>query len=141
MKNEQNEVTLANRAFYDALQARDLDAMDLVWSHGPETTCVHPGWHRLDGWSGIRRAWQNIFDNSRPWRVSCEDVRVRLTGELAIVACVEVILPFGAREPSDSARLQATNVFAREDGVWRMVHHHASPVASLEEANSEETVH
>lgn len=141
MRRDGTDVALANRAFYEALQARDLAAMDLVWSHGPETTCVHPGWHRLEGWSEIRRSWQNIFANSRPWSVSCEDVRVRMDGEIAVVACVEVILPFGADEPSDAARMQATNVFAREEGVWRLVHHHASPSASPESVDSEETVH
>ncbi len=27
--------------------------------------------------------------------------------------------------------LIATNIFAREDGAWRMVHHHASPAPAL----------
>lgn len=131
---------MANRAFYDAMRARDLAAMEIVWAHGADTTCVHPGWHRLDGWDEIRRAWQSIFANSRPWGVSCEDVHVRLVGDLAVVACVEVILPFGARESSDAARMQATNVFVREKGAWRMVHHHASPAPASETDELEETV-
>jgi hypothetical protein len=28
----------------------------------------------------------------------------------------------------DGAELCATNVFAREDGAWKLVHHHAGPV-------------
>ena len=139
MSPEETEVALANRAFYDALGARDLAAMDVLWSHGP-ATCVHPGWHRLDGWSEIRRSWQNIFANSRPWNVSCEDVRVRVAGDVAVVACVEVILPFGAEASSDAARMQATNVFARENGAWRMVHHHASPTPSADDSAADETV-
>ncbi len=141
MNREDAEIALANRAFYEALRARDLAAMEIVWAHGADSTCVHPGWHRLDGWSEIRRAWQSIFANSRPWSVSCEDVRVRRMGDFAVVACVEVILPFGARESSDAARMQATNVFVREDGAWRMVHHHASPAPGPDaDENSEETV-
>jgi hypothetical protein len=37
-------VRAANRAFYDAHEARDLDAMTAVWDHGPQAVCIHPGW-------------------------------------------------------------------------------------------------
>lgn len=140
MRPEEAEVVLANRAFYEALGARDLPAMAIVWSH-EQATCVHPGWHRLDGWSEVRRSWENIFANSRPWSVSCEEVRVRIVGSIAVVACVEVIVPFGGSGASDAARMQATNVFAREDGLWRMIHHHASQSPSGDsERDAEETV-
>ena len=46
---------------------------------------------------------------------------VYLYGETASVVCIER-LPTGV--------LIATNVFVREAGVWRMVHHHAGPVAA-----------
>ena len=29
--------------------------------------------------------------------------------------------------------INATNIFAREDGVWRMAHHHSSPMVVLAE--------
>ena len=77
---DETAVAAANLAFYRALEARDLSAMDTVWLHDESATCVHPGWHRLDGWSEIRRSWENIF--------------------------------------------------ARRDGRWRLLHHHASPTSS-----------
>jgi len=49
---------------------------------------------------------------------------------------VEVITPFGGDEEEDSARMQATNVFRRSNGQWRLVHHHAS--ASPTEASADE---
>ena len=101
-----------------------------VWLHDESATCVHPGWHRLDGWSEIRRSWENIFANARPWSVTCEDVRIGVEGEVAWVTCVEMLAPFGADPEDGAARMQATNIFARRDGRWRLLHHHASPTSS-----------
>src|SRR5207249_7412949 len=68
---DETSVAAANLAFYRALEARDLSAMELVWTHEESASCVHPGWHRLDGWSEVRRSWENIFANARPWSVAC----------------------------------------------------------------------
>ena len=123
-------VEAANRAFYQALETRALDRMEAVWDVTDDVTCVHPGWHRLDGWDEVRRSWKAIFASSRAWTVSCEQVRVRVADEFASVTCVEVILPFGGKQAESAARMQATNLFARRDGRWRMIHHHASPYRS-----------
>ncbi len=126
MTSNEMAVAAANLAFYRALEARELANMERVWVQEESVSCVHPGWHRLDGWPEIRRSWENIFANSRPWTVTCEDVRIWVSGDLAWVTCVEVITPFGGDEEVDAARMQATNVFGHVNGEWRMLHHHAS---------------
>ncbi len=73
---EQIAIEAANLAFYRALESRDLSRMDLVWSHEEGVTCVHPGWHRLDGWSEVRRSWRITLRMAcmaaRGVRSSCE---------------------------------------------------------------------
>ena len=44
-----------------------------------------------------------------------------MIGDVAYVVCNE-LLP--------GAELCATNVFVREAGLWKLIHHHAGPVAS-----------
>lgn len=139
MTSDATAVAAANVAFYRALETRDLETMGQVWLHDESASCVHPGWHRLDGWDEIERSWENIFTNSRPWSVACEDVRIAVAGDLAWVTCVEVITPFGGNGASDAARMQATNLFGRVDGEWRLVHHHASP-SPTEETEDDETI-
>ena len=139
MTSDATAVAAANVAFYRALEARDVETMAEIWLHDESASCVHPGWHRLDGWEEIERSWENIFTNSRPWTVACEDVRIAVAGDLAWVTCVEVITPFGGNGTSDAARMQATNLFGRVDGEWRLVHHHASP-SPTEDAEEDETV-
>ncbi len=128
-------VLAANRAFYAALESRDAARMETLWSHGEDVACVHPGWHRLDGWNEVERSWRAIFGNSRPWRVRPAEERAFLSGDLAVVLCVEVLEVSGAA--SAPARMQAANVFRRENGVWRMVHHHASPMPEPGEEEEE----
>jgi hypothetical protein len=42
------------------------------------------------------------------------------------VTCVEVM------ESGDSkGRILATNIFQKQGGKWKIVHHHASPIASM----------
>ena len=140
MTSEEAAVAAANTAFYQALEARDLVAMDRIWAHEESASCVHPGWHRLDGWTEIRRSWENIFANARPWSVFCEDMRVEVSGDAAWVTCVEAITPFGADPDEETARMQATNVLARRNGRWLLLHHHASPSPSSDPDEDEEPV-
>lgn len=140
MTPDETAVAAANLAFYRALEARSLSAMELVWTHSAEASCVHPGWHRLDGWAEIRRSWQNIFTSSRPWTVACVDLRIDVQGDIAWVRCVEIMQAFGSTEGEDAARMQATNVFVRDEGDWRMVHHHASASPDNPEEDEDEQV-
>ena len=139
MTPEETAVWAASLAFYRALEARDLSAMEQVWLHDESVGCVHPGWHRLNGWSEVRRSWENIFANARRWRVACEDVRIHVLENVAGVTCVELLTLSGADADDDPARMQATNIFARRAGVWRLVHHHASAFAT-ETAEEDEPI-
>lgn len=128
----------ANRAFYAALESRDPSEMEERWSHADDVTCTHPGWHRLDGWEDVSRSWEAIFANSRAWKVHPEEEHAFLSGDLGVVLCIEILQPVGGH--GDPARMQATNVFRREDGLWRIVHHHASPMPEVGEDDEEDTV-
>jgi ketosteroid isomerase-like protein len=128
----------ANRAFYAALEARDAEAMAAVWSHAEDVSCIHPGWRRLDGWIEVSRSWQAIFASSRPWKVRAGSERSFVSGAIAVVLCIEMLEE--AEEPGEPARMQATNVFRAEETGWRMIHHHASPMADAGGDAEDDTV-
>jgi ketosteroid isomerase-like protein len=138
MDDETGRVLEANRKFYAALARRSFGEMEECWSHGDDVACTHPGWHRLDGWDEVSRSWQAIFTNSRAWRVRSEGERALRDGDLAVVFCIENLEAVGAQ--GDPARMQATNVFRRENDAWKMVHHHASPMPEVEMSEEEDTV-
>ena len=139
MTSDETAVAAANLAFYRALEARNLSAMELVWMHDETASCVHPGWHLLNGWEEVRRSWENIFANARPWMVACEAVGIHVLQDVAWVTCVELLTLSGADPDEEPARMQATNIFARQDGEWKLLHHHASAFAT-ESVEEEEPV-
>lgn len=107
----------ANRLFYRAFADGDLPLMQRVWASTELIACVHPGWRALHGHAEVMASWRAILAEG-PSRIEHADARALVSGESAIVTCLEQ-LPGG--------ELVATNVFVREGGSWRMVHHHASP--------------
>jgi ketosteroid isomerase-like protein len=117
------EVLDANSAFYAAFTGRDLEAMDAVWARGAPVACIHPGWEALRGREEVMESWRAILSGNAP-AVRCTRASAHVLGGAAFVVCHER-LPGG--------RLVATNVFVREDGAWRMVHHQAGPLPEPEE--------
>ena len=114
----------ANRAFYEAFEGQDLDAMSDLWVHDDDVTCVHPGWAALRGWGSVSASWVALFRSSARLQFILTEAHVQVVGDAAWVTLDENIL--GAASGSTVA---AINVFTRIDGRWRLVAHHGSPVA------------
>lgn len=127
MTQDHVAVAEANEAFYTALSSGDLDGMTEVWFPADWAECVHPGWTSLRGWDVIRDSWRTIFENGAAGSVTTSDVRVRLLGDVAWVSCLERVAATDG-EQIHTSLAQATNLFVRHAGRWRMVVHHASPV-------------
>ena len=120
------EVKEANKRFYDAFGALDIEMMDQVWEASDQALCVHPGWQPLVGWQPIRASWEGIFDNTTLMHFNLRYVNVAVHGDSGWVICVENITTVLQGRASDFSAL-ATNIFVRTPQGWRMVAHHASP--------------
>jgi ketosteroid isomerase-like protein len=115
------EVLEANEAFYRAFAARDVEALAAGWARRAPVACLHPGWDVLDGRDEVLRSFRAILESPAAPEVRCTLAQAHLLGEAAFVTCHELV---------SGARLVATNLFVREDGAWRMVHHMAAPLAA-----------
>ena len=111
-------------AFYEALEAANIEAMMEVWAEDEEIVCVHPGWHRLTGYQQIRENWAQIFGSG-------ERLKFHLTEQVAVQGMMlsvhslhENVLVAG--EPRPRAPVVTTNVYLRTANGWRMVVHHGS---------------
>jgi uncharacterized protein (TIGR02246 family) len=127
MTPEQQSVSEANDGFYRALSERDLAAMTAIWFPADWAECVHPGGPALVGWDAIRDSWRQVLGSTVTISVTPASVRIRIVGDVAWVSCVERIAATDGTE-IHSSLAQATNLFVRHDGRWRLVVHHASPV-------------
>ena len=118
-------VTAANRAFYDAFEARDLDAMSDVWEHSDRVSCSHPGWGVLRGWGQVAASWMALFQGPQRLQFILTDERVEIEGDVGWVTVDENLL---GDDPG--ATVTSMNVFVRaETSTWKLVAHHGSAVA------------
>lgn len=121
-------VLAANQAFYDAFEARDFDAMSNLWEHSSRVFCTHPGWGTLHGWAAVSASWVALFTQGAPLQFIVTGPNAAVQGDAAWVTCDENILGGGT---GTGGTVAAVNLFTRdEEGSWRMVGHHGSPVAS-----------
>ncbi|MGH8975064.1 MAG: nuclear transport factor 2 family protein [Acidimicrobiia bacterium] len=128
------DVLEANRAFYAAFEARDLEAMGQVWERSDRATVTHPGWPTLRSWPAVAESWRRIFDHTPYIQFFLTEENVVVAGDAAWVTLYENILQEvsgveGRQQTLGDSRVAATNVFVRTEGAWRMVVHHGSPVA------------
>lgn len=124
MSQGEAAVLAANAAFYEAFARQNLRAMEALWARRAPVVCIHPGWDALRGYDEVMASWRSILRGPGAPLISCAAATAHLLGETAFVVCTEVL---------PGARLVATNLFTREDGAWRLVHHQAGPTSSRPE--------
>ncbi|HTI88176.1 MAG TPA: nuclear transport factor 2 family protein [Alphaproteobacteria bacterium] len=114
--SEVAEVLAANAAFYAAFGQGDRAAMHELWARRGTVSCIHPGWPPVHGRDKVMSTWEGILDD--PPRPAVRPVRevANVVGDTGVVVCYEAI---------GKVILAATNIFVREDGAWRMIHHQA----------------
>ncbi|MBY8888744.1 nuclear transport factor 2 family protein [Streptomyces sp. PTM05] len=132
-------VERANQAFYDAVEAGDLEVLGellLDGEQGESVSVVHPGWPVLRGRGHVLRSYALIMANTDYMQFFLTDVEIAMADGTAIVTCSENILSGGPAQEDGSAGelvgglVVATNVFRRTPEGWRLWSHHGSPVLS-----------
>jgi len=116
----------AESAFYDAFERGDLAAMMAVWAESDDVVCVHPQGPRLVGFEAVREGWAQIFAGAVRLRVQAAEAQRFDGATVAVHTLVEVVAPVSG---GASGSVHATNVYELTEGGWRMVVHHASPMA------------
>jgi hypothetical protein len=116
----ERDLIAANDAFYSAFAAHDAAAMDGLWAQDGPIACIHPGWGVLSDRRRIIDSWRAIFDSPDAPNIVCVAPQAFLIGDVGFVVCFEQI---------GATCLIATNLFARRDGAWKMVHHQAGPTS------------
>ena len=124
---DEQQVREANDAFYRAMQSLDLAQMENVWWHEDWVRCLHPGWELISGWDKVKESWSSIFHSTVQLQVSISQPLVYVVGDAAWVSCTEQVTSM-LETDFTTARIEATNIFVRRKGLWRMVHHHTTPL-------------
>jgi ketosteroid isomerase-like protein len=125
----------ASERFYSALEAMangDASSMADIWSHEDDVTTMHPIGGREEGWDAVRGSWEGVASASTDGTVTRSDQVFRVIGNSAYELCTESASMNFAGEPV-SLEGRATNVYRKEQGEWKVVHHHADLNAEFAE--------
>lgn len=121
------EVSAANRAFYEAFEARDLDAMSRLWEHSERVVCTHPGWATLRGWGAVSGSFFALFQGPQALQFVLTREHVEVSGQTAWVSVDENLLG-----DQGGATVAGLNVFVFDATAeeWRLVAHNGSVVSA-----------
>src|SRR5262245_43486067 len=126
----------AEAAFYDAFERANLSAMMAVWAESDDVVCVHPQGPRLVGFEAVRESWMQIFAGGASLRIRATEPR-RFDGNSgAVRTVIERVAPVS--DDTQVSLVCATNVYELTANGWRMVVHHASPMAEPPRSQAEE---
>lgn len=122
----EDEVRKASQQFYAALNRMangDSGAMADIWSHSATVTTMHPIGGREVGWDAVRTSFEQVAQASSDGKVELMDQLIRVAGDVAYEMGVEQgRLELAGHQAAIEHRV--TNIYQRQSGAWKMVHHH-----------------
>jgi ketosteroid isomerase-like protein len=133
----EDEIRQASERFYAALN-RELNGepgrLGEVWSHGPEVSTMHPLGGRELGWEEVRAGWERAAR-------AFSEVQVALDELVVVPIADDAAYTLGtehgqAKLGGEPVRIdwRATNIYRREGGQWKVVHHHTDVSPAVVEA-------
>lgn len=135
----EDEVRAASDRFYAALNRMlngDPGSLADIWSHGANVTTMHPIGGREVGWEQVRNSWEQVAQLSSAGKVTLEDQLIQTDGDMAYELGVERAR-FSLAGHEVSGEIRVTNIYRREAGQWKIVHHHTDPAPEMIEVLSQ----
>ena len=122
----EEDVRAASAGFYAALNRMvDGDAAPLsqIWSHSERVTTMHPLGGQQIGWAAVRESFEQIAKLAPGGHVRLDDQIIEVGGEMAYELGTERGQTTLAEELI-TLEQRVTNIYRREAGAWKKVHHH-----------------
>lgn len=122
----EDEVRKASEQFYAALSRMakgDASALTDIWSHGANATTLHPIGGREVGWDAVKTSFEGVAELAADGNVQLENQLVNVSGDTAYEVGTEKGQFKLAGQPV-SIEHRVTNIYRKEGGTWKIVHHH-----------------
>jgi ketosteroid isomerase-like protein len=126
MTNE-DEVRNTSNQFYEALNKMvngSSKSLSDIWSHSSAVTTMHPIGGRQVGWEDVWATWDQTAKVASEGQVKLQDQVIRVVGDFAYEIGVENAgFRIAGQKVTDKVRV--TNIYQKEGGKWKIVHHHS----------------
>lgn len=122
----EDEVRNASTQFYAALNRMangEKGSMAEIWAHGPTVTAMHPIGGRTVGWDAVRDSFDQVAEMASDGKIELKEQVIHAAGEMAYELGVEQGPIKLAGHPL-TIEHRVTNIYNRESGVWKLIHHH-----------------
>ena len=123
----EDEVRGASAKFYEALNRMttgDSSQLADIWSHSETVTTMHPIGGEQVGWDAVKESFDQVAGLASSGHVELAGQTIQSGGELAYELGVERG-QFQLAGESITVEQRVTNIYRRENGEWKIVHHHA----------------
>lgn len=124
-QTEVREASKRNSVAMNALVNGDASQLADVWSQSATLTTLHPtGTGDVGDWKAVKGGFENIAGIATDGSWKLKDPQVHVLGDVAYEFGTEHVSGKLAGHPY-AFETRVTNIYRREAGGWKMVHHHA----------------
>jgi ketosteroid isomerase-like protein len=131
----ESDVRKASEQFYTALNRMmngDASSLSDIWSHGAAVTTLHPIGGRQVGWNEVSETWKQVAHAASDGKAQLKEQLIHVAGDVAYEVGIEVAeFKLGGHKVASQHRV--TNIYQREAGAWKIIHHHADLVPAMVE--------
>jgi ketosteroid isomerase-like protein len=131
--SSEDEVRTASAQFYaglNSMMAGDAAPLADAWSHGASVSTMHPIGGRQTGWDEVRGSFEQVAQLASGGHAELRDQSLQVTGDMAYEVGIEQGQATLAGEQI-AIEHRVTNVYRREAGGWKIVHHHTDLSAAM----------
>ncbi len=131
----ENEVREASKKFYTGLNSmangKDNALVD-AWLHNASVTAMHPISGREVGWDAVNESFNQVGKIASDGKIELKDQLIHVLGDVAYEVGIEdVQFKLAGQEVKGNGRV--TNIYQRDGGTWKLVHHHTDVFPSMVE--------
>jgi len=120
----------------EALHNGDVTLRMRMWSRNDPVTLMGAAGMTLSGWVDLENTFNNVastFSNCQAYRF--ELIAAGVSGDLAYTIGYEYTTNSRNGGPITSYALRGTQVYRREEGVWKVVHRHGEDIPTDNETD------
>jgi len=132
----EEEVRNASKHFYTALNSMvngNPGPLMEIWAHDSSVSTMHPVGGRQVGWDDVRKTWEQVAQVSSDGKVELQDQVIHVAGDVAYEIGIEQAR-FKVGGTPAAGKVRVTNIYHREAGGWKIIHHHTDPAPEMIEA-------
>jgi len=116
----------AESEFLGALESLNVARIVRCWSDSDDCTMIFPGVEIARGEAAVRSAWEEVVKHTSRLKTVLRPIGYKRLGDLAWTFLGGTLVSTHGDETL-SVEVYITNVYHREPGGWKLIHHHASP--------------